>query len=331
MRILTGLNKSLLKSELLESVNSRTLAFVFLILWLAAGVASGYWSHGMFFALAWLAIASYLIQSSRQIAQQFLDDLEVLVEDNDVDFKRISASFPVSLTSDKFLFFSVPLVLGITALVGLSDIFPEELITLLALLTLGVVFLFAGKGFWGVCVAILYIYKVTRINLVIDSFFPDGKGGFTIPDDFLHKVGWYFFSGGLLLPMAFEFGRDATNDISRLLVAAFLIVFFATGIFAMIIGKFVIILAYESARRRAMRDTAKRMRKLIADGGTKVEIENEAKLQESLEKMSRPRVDRYKFFNILPQVFTAAVPLATYGDEELLEFIKGVFNILTTA
>ena len=184
------LKQSVKRRLLLESGSSVTPALVLFALWAVYLVATGYWSKGILFALAWLAIASYLIQSSRDVARQFFIDLQVLAKTESSVLETLTTAFLESLTSNKFLFFSLPLVAGIIALIEFSDIFPEGFATLLAYVTLGLVFLFAGKGFWGVCAATLYLFRTTRVNLAIDPFFPDGKGGFTIPDDFLHRVGW---------------------------------------------------------------------------------------------------------------------------------------------
>lgn len=314
--------------EFLETRDTHWPALVLLALWLPVFASEGYWSSGIFFALVWFALASHLIRSSREIAREFVDHLEVICPDDSDALATLAETLPRDLRSNHFLFFSLPFMIGIVALVVISDIFPEGLPTVLAALTLGWIFLYAGKGFWGVCVALRSVFRMTHLRVCIDPFYADGRGGFTIADDFLHKVGWYFFSGGLLLPMAFEFGRGTDNPAGQLLVAAFLLAFFATGTIAIVAGKILISGAYESARRQAMRESACHMRALIAEGAGKEAIAREAQLQAGLEKLSKPRLDRYRFFGLLPQIFTAALPLASYGDEELWTFATEVFAIL---
>lgn len=313
--------------ELLESSDTRWPALILFCLWLIVGVVEGYWSKGVFFALGWLALASYLIRSSRDIAISFVDDLEVICPDQSAALATFSDSLLGDLKSNRFLYFSLPFLFAIVALVEFSDIFPEGLPTLLAALTLGWVFVYAGKGFWGVYAAVRGIYRMTRLQVCIDPFYPDGKGGFTIADDFLNKIGWYFFSGGLLLPMAFEIGRDAETDVAKALVAAFLVIFFVTGVTALVAGKIVINQTYESARRLALRKTSRQMRALITEGGEKRVVDAEAQLQSRLEKLNQPGLDRYRFFGLLPQVLTASVPLATYGEASLWKFATDVFAI----
>ncbi len=313
---------------MLEAPRSRLLAAGFAIAWVFAGINSGFWSQGVFFALAWLFAASTLIRSSRNVVRQFIDDIGFLGVRDDSAREALAKRCLAELRSNWFLAFSAPLVAGIITLTGLSETFPGGLTPILAGFTLGVVFLYAGKGFWGICVATLLLHRLTREKLELDPFYPDGKGGFTIPETFLHNVGWHFFSGGLLLPMAFEFGQHSTLPLAKLLVAVFMLLFFLAGILGIVYGKAVVVYAYEKARRHEMHRIATRMRELVESGAPAEAISNEAKKHASVEKMSHPQLDRYRVLAVLPQVVVAALPLATYGQTELLDFAGEIGRIL---
>lgn len=313
---------------ILESQLSLPLAILLLIAWSFIGFWTRFWSPGIFLGLAWLGAASFFIQSSRGVTKRFFGDMEVLAKNDKEHLKVFLTSSHQLLTSHRFLLFGLPLICGVFVLVGWSHAFSDDRLAILGAVTLGLVFLFAGKGFWGVWAAMIILYKVSRLKLAIDPFYTDGKGGFTVLDDFLEKVGWYFFTGGLLLPMAYEFGQAAALTWVKLLVAAFLVLFFATGIFGTVGGKFLIISLYDAARREAMRESANRMRTLLAAHDPKEEIEEEMRVQASLEKMSRSQQEKYKFLTLLLQILLGAIPLGSYG-KGLEKFFKDVLQILS--
>jgi hypothetical protein len=294
------------KRPLLESQTSIFLTGSLVIVWLYFWLRYNFWSFEILLGLGWLSFASVLIKYSRAVISRFFDDVRLLVEDDSVPcLIELAKESHDRATSNLFFLFSGPLVVGIVVLTFIAPTFPTASLKLCAATSLAVIFLFAGKGFWGVFTAVSIIYQLTRLKLRIDPFYPDGKGGFGIVENFLNKVGWCFFTGGLLLPMAYRFGRDVSSPAGKSLVYGFLILFFVTGIIGMFVSKLGVDWVYRRIRTEAMKESAKRMRGSL-DGD---QFRKELQIQAFLEKTISPGPDKKKVFTTLLQPLIGALPL----------------------
>ena len=264
-------------------------------------------SLGMFFALLWLALASSLIKKAHERARRFFTVVEGLVTDGG-PLRSIESEELRRLKSPGNVVVGVFLALLAGVLPAIAGYRQTTFSTVWASLVLSAVFLYAGVGFWGLYVVVRIISRITEtsVSLEVNPFDSDHAGGLSKLQEFVRAAETFYFSGGLLVPAAYELamlGRGLT------LVRLLAILYFGLGVVCYFVGQGRVVKRVGIEKEKIVSDAARQIKKLVASGGNVDQIQIQLSLLAAAEKMQSSVFTLFDIAHAGGKALASSVPL----------------------
>lgn len=170
-------------------------------------------TRGVVFALAWLAIAPWLLTLAYRTVAEFFDNNRPKFMMDDKAFQDLQHKMLQDLGSPKYLMISIPLAI-ICVLVLLNSLYSSMplLVRIWSIVTFSILFFVGGMGFWGISRFNVIFEEICKQELKFDPYHADGFGGLTFLGQFNVKGPQFFFSGALLFPIVVEVTHYLPND-----------------------------------------------------------------------------------------------------------------------
>ena len=162
-------------------------------------------TRGVAFALAWLAIAPWLLTRAYRTIAVFFDNNGHNFLGDEAVVKDLQHRALHDLQSPQYALLSTPLVVACTWVL-LTSIYGSSplVVRIWSVATFGVLFYLGGMGFWGIYCFNGIFERICAQRLKFDPYHADGFGGLSFLGQFNLKGPQYFFSGALLFPLVSE-------------------------------------------------------------------------------------------------------------------------------
>lgn len=216
--------------------------------------------------LAWLALASWLIEWGKRVTAAFEREATILCG-RDGPWYGLAER----ILSARSLLAALPLIAGANAAVLLAGGTPAVLAFRLALAT--ATFYYAASGFRGCLLAAQCVGSVAAAadsQRRLNYFHPDRLAGLAFARDFADRVSIFMLSGAAALPMAVLAGADADGTrpagvAARLLIGTICAAWGILSLASSLRGRIAIAAAVDRVRFPIMNDVAEARRRL-SDG-----------------------------------------------------------------
>ncbi len=185
---------------------------------------------GVFVSLLWIAIAPVIIENALyHVIDFFIKHKKVFR--NEKEWENIFFKEIHRIQSSRHMVYGV--LWGIaTSLVIVLTIFSDApfLIQFWAGVSFLILFFVSSIGFYGVYVLVTMMDYIFTADIIFDPFHADGFGGISDFGKFSVKISFYFSSGALVFPLAFEIFANIgyMNSIEVFLVYLLLGLFILT-------------------------------------------------------------------------------------------------------
>jgi hypothetical protein len=277
-------------------------------------------------ALAWLTFGPWLFRDAIRLSGEVLESYRLLFPTPEAwsELHRVHHS---RLTTG-WLWFSAPWTLICTSIV-LAVFYPaaEGLTLLWAGLAFGTLFLWSGRGFWGVIALLRFVRDFARAGVTYRPYHPDHFGGLSAIGAYAARGALYFSSGALVLPLAFDtIGLSQATmpalgpAISYLLTATFILFV----LLAFVLPLFEIKGYADRERERVTAEARSRLDRLVEAYSGKLDHDEqlarqiEMRFQMECGEIAKLREYPYDLKTILELFAAVAAPVAVVLFERLL-------------
>jgi len=216
--------------------------------------------------LSLIAIAPWLYADGRRMARAFLQAHRVhqLGEER---FEQLTTNFERWMKSVWRWLMSI-VVSSIATPVVAAMLYPHVTGVARAwvLISFGVLFLVASRGYWALGVMIKLIRRFSTIGAHFNPYHPDLFGGLGEVGTFAVRGALYFSSGALLLPLAFEtvsVAQDGSDPTMSVLAYVLTAAFIAAVIIAFVVPVLDIKAFVDKERARVTQEARAKLEQLM--------------------------------------------------------------------
>jgi hypothetical protein len=159
-------------------------------------------TYGFLLALSWLTLAPYFIWKLEYEARIFLNKLSVVVLEK--EYPEFIGKIDRLVHSPIAYICGTPFIFGVSILIFVAYSNLPTMLQIGLVIILGILFLLAGIGFWGVLSLIRVTRRLTQLRVRINPFHPDRFGGLGFVGSITIQVTLGFSTGSLVIPLALE-------------------------------------------------------------------------------------------------------------------------------
>lgn len=161
-------------------------------------------SRGVVTALAWLAVAPWLIEDAVRLTHDLLREYRPFFVD-DEEWNRFAERQVRRLESSSYLYFGLPWAAAVTAVI-LLVVFPgaPPAVQIWAGISFLLLFLTSAIGFRGTLVLISIVQELCKSDIRFVPHHPDRFGGMNGMGSYAVRGALYFSSGAMVFPLVFE-------------------------------------------------------------------------------------------------------------------------------
>jgi hypothetical protein len=227
-------------------------------------------------SLLWLAIAPAVIETAfNHIDKFFINHRHIF--NNQSEWRSIYESEITRIQSYRYLIFGVPWALCTSLAVYFSlcsD--PPLFIKLWYIISYFILFLISSIGFYGVFAMVAMIKNICRADIIFNPFHPDKFGGISDFGNFVVKIAFYFSSGSLLLPLAFDIVSHfrLSSEFLSYSIYALTISFILVMLFSFIIPIIEIKQLIDPKKNKLILNSRSKLDRMISDLANKSEFDS---------------------------------------------------------
>lgn len=278
-------------------------------------------------ALAWMAIAPFLIKFGANAAERFHLEMGLTFPNQKTQIEEVyQKSIGKALYSKRHIIFGLSFAVAASYLLLICYEATSNLTKIWLITTFSTLFLISGIGFWVVIVLMKMSLNMISIPIDINPYHPDNMCGLSTLCSFCILISMLFSSGSLVYPLAFSIFGVVSEKSGTLLYVLMgpTLLYTLLIILSFVIPAFALTKLLHHDRNKLLTEVAQKIHNFKSDYFKSGDYKNGVNFfifNEEYKRISSVKTNPYNFKISLELIGAASFPVVTVIIQYYLKLI----------